>query len=160
MWKYTCKNSYPNIGLHDCTVKGVRLEKQDVVFAFDGNGFWVDKEHPQNPFGQILRTGEAELRLSNIDFDFTSVSVYRKRHFAGKRLFTIRQELTLDAFAAKINGGMWTFEFVDEYYGYRRAMFCGYVHADKKPYLIETQIEAFYEESQYSWNEIFEDRTW
>ena len=55
---------------------------------------------------------------------------------------------------------MWTFEFVDEYYGYQRAMFCGYIHTNRKPYLIEMQIEVYYEESQYNWNKIYKDRTW
>ena len=160
MWKYASKNSHPNINLHDCTVKGMRLEERDIVFAFDDQGFWVGKEHPQNPFGQSLRTGEAELRLMNVDADFTSISVYHKHSFAKREMFTTRRQLSLEDFVAKINSGMWTFEFVDEYYGYRRTMFCGYVHADKKPYLIETQIEVFYEESRYSWNEIFKDRTW
>ena len=159
MWGCTSKNSYPSIILHDCTVESVRLEKQDIVFTFGDGGFWISKEHPQNPFGEILRTGQAELRLTNIDLDFLSISVYHERCFAGRRAFTTRQKLSFDDFAAKINSGMWAFEFVDEYYGYRSAMFCGYAHANRKPYLLEMQIEVYYEESQYYWNKIYEDRT-
>ena len=160
MWEYTSNNSYPDIILHDCTIERVQLEAQDIVFTFDNNGFWITKGHPQNPFGDTLRTDCSELRLTNVDLDFSSVSVYREWRFAKKQLFTARQTLSFDEFAARINSGMWTFEFVDEYYGYHRAMFCGYIHSNKKPYLIEAQIEAHYEESRYSWNKIHEDRTW
>ena len=160
MWEYTSKNSYPSITLHDCTVESVRLEKQDIVFMFDDGGFWISKEHPQNPFGESLRTGQAELRFTNVDPGFLSISVYHVWRFAGRRVFTTRRKLSFDDFAAKINSGMWAFEVVDEYYGYRRAMFCGYAHANKKPYFIEMQIEVYYEESQYRWNKIYEDRTW
>ena len=160
MQEYTCENSYPNIILHDCTVEKVRLENRDVIFEFDNSGFWISKNHPQNPFGETLRTGKAELRLTNIDPDFLSLHIYYERRLAGKKLFTTRDEISLDDFAAKINSGEWTFEFVDEYYGYRRAMFGGYIHRNRKPYHIEMQIAVLYEHSRYSWNKIHEDRTW
>ena len=160
MWEYTSQNSYPSIILHDCTIEKVRFEEGAIVFTFDNNGFWVAKEHPQNPFGEILRTGTAELRLANIDLDFLFISMYIKRRFLGRTLSTTRKRLSLEDFAAKLNSGVWTFEFVDEYYGYHRAMFCGYVHTNKKPYLLETQIEVYCEERQYSWHKIYEDRTW
>jgi len=160
MWGYTSKNSYPNIILHDCTIEKVRLEKQDIVFEFNDCGFWVAEDHPQNPFEEILRTDKAELRLTNVDLDFLSISRYRKLKIARKKLLTIRNEISLDDFVAKINSGEWAFEFVKEYYGYRCAMFCGYIHTDRKPYFIEMQIEVSYEESHYGWNKIYEDRTW
>ena len=160
MQEYTCENSYPNIILHDCTVEKVRLENRDVIFEFDNSGFWISKNHPQNPFGETLRTGKAELRLTNIDPDFLSLHIYYERRLAWKKLFTTRDEISLDDFAAKINSGEWTFEFVDEYYGCRRAMFGGYIHRNSKPYHIQMQIEVLYEQSRYSWNKIYEDRTW
>ena len=52
------------------------------------------------------------------------------------------------------------FEFVDEYYGCQYAIFVGCIRMDRKPYAVETQIEVCYEESQYYWNKIYQDRTW
>ena len=160
MWTYTSKNSYPDIILHDCTIERVRLEKQDIVFEFNDRGFWITEDNTQNPFKKTLRTGKAELRLTNIDLNSLTINVYNELRFAWRKLFTTKKKTSLADFAAKINSGKWAFEFVDEYYGYKCAMFCGYIHTNKKPYLIEMQMEISYEESQYSWNKIYEDRTW
>ena len=160
MQEYTSENSNPNIILHDCTIEKCWIENRDIVFEFDNSGFWISKNHPQNPFGETLRTGRAELRLVNIDPDFISIHVFYERRLAGITLFTTRKNISYDDFAAKINSGVWTFEFVDEYYGCRRAMFSGYIHRQRKPYHIEMQIDVFYEQSRYSWDKIYEDRTW
>ena len=160
MWEYTSKNSYPNISLHDCRIEGIRLEDQDVIFEFDDNGFWIGRDHPQNLFGETLRTDNAELRLINIDSDLLFINIHNKLRFAKIKLFTIRKKVSLEDFIAKVNSGKWKFEFVDEYYGYHRAMFCGCLLTNRKPYLIDAQIEVYYEESQYYWNKIYPDRTW
>ena len=160
MWKFTSENGYPDISLHDCVIERVRLDGKDAVFTFNDSGFWVGKHHPQNPFGELLRTDKAELRLENIDTDSFSFFIHKNRRFAGKRLFTTRKELSFASFAAKINSRQWTFEFVDEYYGYHRAMFCGLVRTAKSPYLIDTQMQLSYTKSRYYWNAIHQDRTW
>ena len=160
MWKYTSNNSYPDIILHDCKIERIRLDRQDMVFEFDDYGFWIAEGNTQNPFNKLLRTGKAELRLTNIDLDFLSMSVYNDLRFVWRKLFTTKKEIALDDFAAKINSGIWTFEFKDEYYGYKCAMFCGCIHTNKMLYLMDMQIEIPYEESQYSWNKIYEDRPW
>ena len=160
MWEYTSKNSYPDISLHDCRIEGIRFENGDIVFEFDDNGFWVGKDHPENPFGEILRTGKAEMRLVSIDPDSFSVNMHEELRIAGGKTITTRNEITLNDFIKKIDSKKWQFEFVDEYYGYHRAMFCGYIVKDKEPYFTDAQIEIHYEESQYYWNKIHEDRTW
>ena len=160
MWKFTSENGYPNISLHDCIIERVRFDGKDIVFTFDDMGFWVGKNHPQNPFGELLRTDKAELRLENAVADSFSVSLHKKWRFARKNLLTTQKVLSLAVFAAKINSRQWTFEFVDEYYGYHRALFCGVVRAAKAPYLIDAQMEVQYEKSRYCWNAIHEDRPW
>ena len=160
MWKYTSKNSYPNIILHDCEIEGIRIEDTAVVLEFDKWGFWICDDHPQNSFKKLLRTGKSEVRLT--DVDVFSVYVHSQLRFAGKILFTKRSEVSLDDFATNINFGKWKFEFVDEYYGggHRSVMFCGYISTKKRCRSIYTQIEVSFGECQYYWNKIYEDRPW
>ena len=160
MWEFSSKNSYPNIILHDCIMEKIRIENHDIVFEFDDSGFWVGKDHPQNQFGEILRTDKSEVRLTNIQFVFSSIHIHNELRFANKLLLTKRDEISFDDFATKLTSGKWMFEFVDEYYGYNSAMFSGYIGKKKKPYFTHAQIEIYYEESLYYWNKIYPDRTW
>ena len=159
MWNYTCEKGYPDITLHDCTVCKAQLKKGDLTLEFDDNGFWIGKNHSQNPFGQVLRTGKAQIKFTNIDPDFSSVHIHKKPFFGGKKS-TVRKEVPLCDFIKKLNGGKWTFEVVDEYQKYRSVMYCGCVKKAKKPYFTDMQIEIFYENRQYFWDKIYEDRPW
>ena len=160
MWEYSSKNSYPDISLHDCRIEGIRFENGDIVFELDDNGFWIGKDHPQNPFGKVLRTGKAEMRLVSIDPDCISINVHDELRIAGEKTIKIMKEILVNDFITKMNSKKWQFEFVDEYYGYHKAIFCGCIVKEKKPYFTGAQIGIHYEEIQYYWNKIHEDRTW
>ena len=171
MWKYSSLNvdcdyennffgGYPDIILHDCIIKGIRIENQNIIFEFDEFGFWISKNHKDNPFDEILRTGLSELKLINVDFDFFSVYTDSKLPLVKGTLTRIKKNITLDEFIFKLNKGEWKFEFVDEYYAYKSAMFCGYIKQNKKNYSTYAQIEARYDSSEYFWNEIYRERTW
>ncbi len=160
MWNYSTSNSYPNIILHDCIVEKIRIEETNLIFTFNDNGFWINKDNVHNPFGQILRTGRSELKVVNIDMDYTDINIFEKVRLFNKPILTKLKNISLNDFISKVNCGEWRFEFVNEYYAFHSAMFCGYLHSSKSSYSIYTQIEIMYDEIIYYWNKIYEDRTW
>ena len=160
MYLYTDTNSYPNISLSDCRIVKARLEKRDIIFEFDDMGFWVNDTHPQNPHKAFLRTDKSELRLVNANPSLTFINYHADVFFAGKKLFTKLVEVSMSDLLVNINSGRWAIDIADEYYGYKRVMLCGILHRDKPQYVADVQIEVFYDESRYYWNQICEDRTW
>ena len=66
----------------------------------------------------------------------------------------------MEYFATQINNGRWQFEFVDELYAWHTAVFNGWLWFDKKPYHLECQLQLSFEDMIYSWNKIWEDRSW
>ena len=154
MYDHATKEGYPHISLHDCVIEGIRIDERQTIFEFDCEGFWIEAEHPLNPFGQRLRTDKSELRMSGIQFGFVSVHIFREMRFAGRRWLTRVDNVSPDVFAEKINGKKWQFECIDEYYGAHRALFCGHVTAAKRRHMHCAQIEIYFGESEYRWNRI------
>lgn len=160
MWKYSAKNAYPGIILHDCRIIKVRIDGRDLVFEFDDSGFWVLEDNKQNPFGKTLRTDRSEVRFTNYDAASVQIYIFKRFYLFGKLILTKRVEVGLDEFALEINRGKWQYECVDELYAWRRACFNGYVWLDRRPYHYECQINLFFDEMLYSWNKICEDKPW
>jgi hypothetical protein len=160
VFENSCKNAYPNIILHDCIIEKVMIENEIITFEFDDSGFWIGADNPQNPYQKILRTDKAEVKFTDCDLDFSSVRVFKQKRFIRKTIFTTANNISLYDFASLINSGKYRFEFVDEYYASRSAMFGGYLRTERKPYHVECQLEMRYTDMIYSWNRICEDRPW
>lgn len=160
MWKYNIKNDHSNISLHDCRIEKVRIKDSDIIFEFDENGFWVLSNNKFNPYGKVLRTGKAEIRFTNCDFDFSRISMYKEFHLFRKPILTTRTKLSFKDFSRQINSGRLKFEVIDELYSFNQVLFDGCFWLNKKPYYRESQIQILFKDMLYSWNEINEDRTW
>lgn len=86
MWKYSAKNDYPNIILHDCRMTKLFVENKDIIFEFDDNGFWIVGNKKHNQFEETLRTDKSEILFINCDFGFTSIYLFKVFHLF-KRMF-------------------------------------------------------------------------
>jgi hypothetical protein len=68
-----------------------------LIFTFNDNGFWINKDNVHNLFGQILRTGISEIKLINFDMVYTDINIFEK-----VRLFN-RQNMVDDASNQGVN---------------------------------------------------------
>lgn len=160
MWKYSSKNDYPNIILHDCHVTKISVENKDIILEFDDYGFWMIENNKHNPFGKTLRTDKSEIRFVNCQLDSISIYIFKVFHLFRKPVLTNRIEIPLENLMYQINSGKWRFEFIDEYYACNEALFNGWIRFDKKPYHMECQLQLLFEDMKYSWNRICEDKPW
>ncbi len=160
MWKYSTKNDYPIIILHDCCIENITIDGHNIVFDFDENGFWVSGNSKYNSDEKTLRTDKSEVQFTNCDFDFIRIYIYNTYRIFGKPFFTRRIELPLKKLSTLINSRKWQFEFIDELYAWHEAFFIGLLRSKSKPYHIECQIHFSYEDMLYCWNKVCEDRPW
>ena len=160
MCKYSSKNDYPNIILHDCKITKISKENNDLIFEFNDKGFWIGKDNKHNPYNKILRTGKSMIRFVEYEQEFTDNYIFKEYRLMGKTILTKRLEVSFDYIISQINAGKWQFEFIDEFYGWRKAEFDGYIWLNKKPYCMEAQLQLNFKEMLYFWDEIYEDRTW
>ena len=159
MWKFISENDYPNIFLHDCYIVKVTVEDDDLIIEFDEYGFWINETHKDNNFSKVLRTDKATIRF--VDFDIDNIYIFKYFCLFHRFVFTRRIEISFETFIKNLNSGKWKFEFIDEFYdGNYGALFNGWVYFKHKPYHYDCQIQLRFKKMIYSWNKIYEDRTW
>lgn len=157
MWKYSAINDYNNISLHDSSAVNASIENNDITLTFE-DGFWILKTNNKNPYKKTLRTDQSQILFHKIGFSFSNIYLFKELEVFRKKIYTRRIKISFEEFCRKIDSGEWEFEFVDEAYGYNRAVFDGFVYTKNRHYSTECQITLSYKEMIYSWNEIREDR--
>lgn len=123
------KNKLP-YSLHDMIIKNILIEESNVKFIFE-NGFVETKE----PFKQIA----GEVILEEVDYDFCSVHLLSDNGNYGK--FT-GQKLSINNFIKEYK--QFSFEVVNELYGFNRVQYSGFLSLPDKEDFIECSMEFYY----------------
>ncbi len=116
--------------LHDMRVSSIRIIDDDLHFTFE-NGI-VKLSGPCN---QVNGT----MTLEKIDQDFCTVFLLSKNGKCGKFQ---GQKMELARFLSKYDS--FSFEIVDELYGYHQVCYGGFLSLPECSYLIEIQITVYY----------------
>lgn len=151
-WQHT-QNS--GIGLHDCRAAHMTVSDDRIEFTFD-EGFVVLPGNEHNSHNRARMTDKASLVISK--YDLESVYVFREIRLFGKRILTIRKNISLNELADRINCGKWQLEFITEYVNAFTVLYNCEIWSDRKPYHTECQIEMVYGSIEYNWNNIADNR--
>ncbi len=118
-------------GLHDMRICSMNIIDGNLHFMFE-NGF-VKLE---KPFRQV----NGSMTIECIDPDFCTVFLLSKNGESGKFQ---GEKLALTEFLEKFP--MFSFEVVDELYGYHKFFYDGVLSLPEWDYLIEMQLMVYYE---------------
>lgn len=156
MWKFTAKNEYDTITLHDCRATHMWVDGRDLVVDFL-DGIWLVEDNRQNPYGKTLRTDAAQVRF--LDCKIDSLYVYKEFRFFGRIVWTKQIELEPNELIEKTNSGEWKLEFLYEYRGCGGYRFdCWIWHQKGHPQ--ECQLTLQCTDMECYWNRLRQDRVW
>ena len=116
--------------LHDMRVKKIIMQDQTIVLEFE-DGYKKLTE----PFEQV----EGNITIEGVDFDFTSVMLQSKWGNYGK--FN-GEKLELEHFIKRYKN--YSFEIVDELYGYNQVLYSGYLSILETEDLVQMDISIYF----------------
>ena len=126
---YDFKSTIP-FSLHDMRICKIEVIDETIKLHFE-NGFVETKEPYKQMDGQIL--------IEGADFDFCEIQLLSKYGRLGKFR---GEKMELTDFIKKYKE--FSFEVVDEMYGYNQVYYSGYLSLPKKRWLREMQMSVYY----------------
>lgn len=157
MWNYTEVDEVRTICLHDCEISRIKKTDDALIFKFS-DGIWLLENNQNNPYGEILRTGEAEMILSG--FELISVRLFESKKFFFRRVNVEKMDASLEELIEKINNSKWKMEFLDDFYNSNRIFYNCRVEDGKGGHYYDCQLIADYNRVIYHWNSLREDAKW
>ena len=165
-WKYHAEDGEEWIPyLHDCVAEEIRQNGSELTLVLP-DGFWLLDDDPRNPYGEIRKTGPAEVVVSlgyprpqeDVD-DAVTLELFRyHRLFRGVGFTTCTYPKSADLIE-KVNRGKWKIEFVSKYQHYSRGYLIDCcVHAGRRMHKCYASVEC--RGTQFFWDEVLEDRVW
>lgn len=131
------------ISLHDAVVTSIdvtpatsKLTDERLTFKF-AEGFYLVAEN------KVESSGEAVIKFSGIDFDFSSVYYCMENE---------RQEVTFNDLARDVS--RYSLEVIDETYGYNQSKFSCQLFKEDSLYWVEIEI-YHYEDTIYEWENVY-----
>lgn len=118
-------------GLHDMRISNMKIIDDNLHFAFE-NGYIKNKEPYQRVNGSMT--------IERIDPDFCTLYLLSKNGTTGT--FT-GEKMVLSVFLNRYH--TFSFEVVDELYGYNKFMYGGYLSLPGINQLFEMQLMVYYE---------------
>lgn len=116
--------------LHDMRTNKIEIINNDIKLYFE-NGFIELK----SPYKQV----DSNILIEKVDLDFSNVYILSNSgkygNFKGKKL-------SLSKFIKKYK--KYSFEIIDEMYGYNQVIYCGYLYLYNKNKLKEITISIYY----------------
>ncbi|HIC5282679.1 hypothetical protein ACNGJF_08355 [Campylobacter jejuni] len=117
-------------GLHDMRVKKIIIQDKTIVLEFE-DGY----EKLTEPFEQV----EGNITIEGVDFDCTCVMLQSKWGNYGK--FN-GEKLELERFIKRYKN--YSFEIVDELYGYNQVLYSGYLSILETEDLVQMDISIYF----------------
>lgn len=116
--------------LHDMRINRIEIVGQDIKFYFEYGYVQL-----QEPFSQV----NGNLLIQKIDFDSSHIYFLSENgkygNFQGKKM-------ELQSFLQKYSD--FSFEVLDELYGYNMVNYCGYLSLPNKEVLIDITLSLYY----------------
>ncbi len=116
--------------LHDMRTSKVEIIGKNIRFYFD-EGYVETKENFSQVAGNIL--------IENVDFDFSYIHFLSDNGAYGD---FIGKKMEIPKFMKDYNH--FSFEIVDETYGYHTIVYAGYLSLPNKEHLIDMSISLYY----------------
>lgn len=127
-FKYKPNNGY---SLHDMVVSDIAIDDDVIKLTFE-EGYVSTKEPYEKTPGNIY--------IQGVDIDFVTVKVFDKVKSSGS--FRGR-EMSLAEFLNRYSKGF-TFEIVDELYGYNQVCYDGYLRVEGKSTMTEMTMAIYH----------------
>lgn len=124
------KNNKIPYSLHDMRINKIQIAETDINFIFE-NGYIENKE----PFNRV----DGTIMIKNVDYDFCSIHLLSDNGEYGN--FTGRK-ISLKEFVEEFKE--YSFEIVDELYGFNRVQYSGYLSLPKRRDFIECSMDFYY----------------
>lgn len=116
--------------LHDMIVNNIICQNESVILEFN-HGYISTKE----PYPQI----KGQIVIEDVDMDCACVLILSK---LGKYGNFTGSKILLQDFIKKYIG--YSFEIVDELYGYNQIEYIGYLHSPKKDEIIQMSLSIYF----------------
>lgn len=126
--RYKHKTTIP-YSLHDMIVTGISYDNDSITFSFD-EGY----EQLVEPYNKV----KGNISIYGVDFDFVSfllLTSNKKNDMSGKRL-------SIEEFVAQYKS--FSFEIVDELYGYNKVQYSGYLSIPESDGFIEITVDVYH----------------
>lgn len=155
MWEY-CDKSGKGISLHDCIATHVNIDKSNLLLEFT-DGFWITRQNKLSRYEGTFCTDKAQVCITQ--FDICHIYIFHELRIFRRLIHTKRTSVSLEKIISNINYGHWKLEFITEYHAFNEVLYYCWIW-DNKRHHKECQICLNYEEIQYFWNNICEDKPW
>ena len=116
--------------LHDMRVSKISVKKETIRLDFE-NGY----EKIEEPYEQV----DGNITIEGVDFDFTSVLLHSKWGAYGK---FEGEKLELAEFIKRYDS--YSFEIIDELYGYNQVLYSGYLSVEGTGELVAMDIWIYF----------------
>ena len=126
--KYKYKSTIP-YSLHDMVVTAISHDDDSIHLEFDGGYEKLD---------EICSRVDGNITIQGVDFDFVNILLLNKNGDYGQFL---GQKLSLDEFLGKYD--KYSFEIVDELYGYNTVEYSGFLSILGQRECIEMTISIY-----------------
>lgn len=124
------KNNHLPYSLHDMRVNEIQINENDIIFIFE-NGYIKMEE----PYAQV----EGTIIIKNVDYDFCSVHLLSRNGYYGR--FN-GKKLDIKEFVREFR--QYSFEIVDELYGFNQVQYSGYLSLPNKEDVIACSMDFYY----------------
>ena len=88
MWKYTERNAYSSISLHDCKSDSITINGNNLIVDFP-DGFWITPASSHSDHDKPVKTGPAQLCICGVyaEEPFDAIDIYKTIRLFGKNSF-------------------------------------------------------------------------
>lgn len=146
-WKEQGINLYPDIILSDCTISGVQIKGNEMVFKFSDYGFI--KKDCNNRY---YRTDEAQIVIDGCDIENISIKEIRTQHLSGEIYFDSAYDIDIEEFVENVNSKKWRLEIVEEFYSTGGGIYTGQIRCEEDTFWFYVKIR--YKKIIYFWNNV------
>lgn len=155
MWRFSERNAYSSISLHDCRADSVTVNGNDLIFDFP-DGFWITPASAYIDHDQPVKTGPSQLCFHGVfeEAPFDAIDIYKTIRFFGKSVFCRRLQPEYAAFLKIFESGKYELEFITEYHSSVSSLYQCWIWKKESGTDAECQFEITSKSIEYRWNDI------
>ena len=161
MWKYTERNAYSSISLHDCKSDSITIYGNNLIVEFP-DGFWITPASSHSDHDKPVKTGPAQLCICGVyaEEPFDAIDIYKTIRLFGKKLLCYKHQPQYTDFLKMFQCGKYELEFITEYHSSASSLYQCWIYKKNSGIDSECQLEITAECIEYRWNEILYKREW
>ena len=164
-WKYQASIDEPRYPyLHDCIAEEILRQGSELIMTLP-DGFWILADDPRNPYGEIHKTGRAQVVVSlgwpepveDVE-KAIGLEVFHRHYLRGVGFTTCSYPKTAELIE-DVNRGRCKLEFITKYRCYNQGyMVQCCIHTKRKWEKCYISLEC--RDIRFFWDEVLKDRVW